>query len=230
MEHKVIISTGGEIKDKYERGSITYISKYSDDVLCKVSIWSDKDIEDETLDNLNYNVFLETLPEIETLQDLDVDTVSAIIDDALESFSLNDLLKNGDSVAQQIYLANKNELPITLEIPSQHIGISANSVLIDYLVCDIALRDVTEGITKIDLVNLAKLIQNDLDAFNGVSLNFLKEIVTDFLTQVSFSKYELAIIKDIQRALSINDNDESAASSIIKEEAMQGDELISCNY
>lgn len=206
MNHKLIITTAAEdnIRDQYERGTITFISQYSDLVRATYTIWSDKTFEEETAANAHYYVHLEGAPEISTLEGLDYKNVEAMLDEALMEYSLGSLFKNADKVVEMIYLANNYDQDISLEIHPSNIIMPIETILTDNLIWEIALNDVSEGIVKYDLIELGKIIGDNW--VHQTDAKFLKQIVNEFLIEVEFTEEELLSIYNLQRALLMNED------------------------
>lgn len=219
MNHKLFITTAAEdnMKDQYERGTITYVSKYSDLVRATYTIWSDKTIDEETAVNAYYYVSLEGEPEIPTLEGLDYGDVDEMLDETQIQLSLSNLLKNADEVVELIRLANNYGQDISLEIHPNNIEMPIENILMDSLIWGIALRDLSEGINKYDLIELGKIIGDSWVYSNKA--RFLVDIVQAFLIEVEFTEQELLHIRNLQRALLMNDNSTIVSSSILYENA-----------
>lgn len=203
-DHQVTISTSKISTSERARGEMTIHNKFAEFDKTAYTILSTQ--VEETAENAKYYVYLEKIPEIDSLKGLEFEEVQEIVNESSGVYYLDDLFCNSSEITALIYLANQSKQDINFEISTPNLIIPPKYILIEDKAVRLAYQYTTFGLTILDILCFAELLEGDW-SINNKPVPYIRELIMDFneidssLTMVQRIQY-----KNLQRALLMDDD------------------------
>lgn len=145
----------------------------------------------------------------------------ALLDSSMD-FTLSDLVKDSSEIEKNIqdYVLNEDK-EFSFEIPPSQQGFDLHSLIVDEEVADLLIKNEMSMVTKQDLIDFGKLVEDDKD----FSFNFDYELNESFQTIINQSgvkKDEIKYLNTAFNALNVNlDASNFSKNNIVEKENEQ---------
>ncbi|MBQ0140094.1 MAG: hypothetical protein KBT36_12430 [Kurthia sp.] len=215
--HQVTISTVKNSKNVRARGEIIIHNKFAEFDKTAYTIFSTQ--VKETAENAKYYVQLETIPTIDSLKGLEFEELQEIVYENLEVYHLDDLFINSSDITALIYLASQSKQDISFEISTSNLIMPLKYILIDHKAVWLAYQYTTVGLTILDILSFAELLEGDWSIINE-PIPYIRDLMQGFNEiDTSLTMDQKIQFKNLQRALLMDDD-----STVINNEVLMKSE------